>query len=90
MKLYQFFAFCLQNTFEGAKSWVKELRDERPSIVIALAGNKADLGSERKVTFEMSSSYSFFTLSFCLPNLVHTVCPGNHFETNVSRMSQNG
>ena len=48
MTLYQFFAFCLQSTFKGAKSWVKELRDERPSIVIALAGNKADLGSERK------------------------------------------
>ena len=70
MKPYQFFAFCLQSTFEGAKSWVKELRNERPSIVIALAGNKADLESERKVTFEVSSSYSFFTLSFCLPNLV--------------------
>ena len=60
----------LQSTFKGAKSWVKELRDERPSIIIALAGNKADLDSERKVTFEVSSGYNFFTLSFCLPNLV--------------------
>ena len=68
MKPCQFFAFCLQSTFKGAKSWVNELRDERPSIVIALAGNKADLDSERKVTFEVSSSYSFFTLLFFLPN----------------------
>ena len=37
-------------SFKGAKSWVKELqRRGDPSVIIALAGNKADLGSRRKV-----------------------------------------
>ena len=38
-----------RETFEGAKSWVKELqRRGEPNVVIALAGNKAD-AKERKV-----------------------------------------
>lgn len=37
-------------SFKGAKSWVKELqRRGDPSVIIALAGNKADLASRRKV-----------------------------------------
>ena len=37
-----------------AKSWVKELqRQASPSIVIALAGNKADLDVKRMVDFEV-------------------------------------
>ena len=38
-----------RGSFEGAKSWVKELqRRGEPSVVIALAGNKAD-AKERRV-----------------------------------------
>ena len=38
-----------QESFNGAKSWVKELqRRAEPNVVIALAGNKADL-KERAV-----------------------------------------
>ena len=38
------------DTFNRAKAWVKELqRQASPNIVIALAGNKADLSSKRKV-----------------------------------------
>ena len=45
-----------KDSFTGAKSWVKELqRRGDPNVVIALAGNKADLESRRKVEFDVSS-----------------------------------
>lgn len=38
------------DTFSRAKTWVKELqRQASPNIVIALAGNKADLATKRAV-----------------------------------------
>lgn len=41
------------DTFARAKTWVKELqRHASPNIVIALAGNKADLSNKRAVEFE--------------------------------------
>lgn len=44
----------LQETFERAKAWVKELqRQASPNIVIALAGNKADLAEKRLVEYEV-------------------------------------
>jgi GTPase SAR1 family protein len=44
-----------QDTFVRAKSWVKELqRQASTNIVIALAGNKADLAGKRAVEFEVS------------------------------------
>jgi GTPase SAR1 family protein len=47
------------DSFTGAKSWVKELqRRGDPNVVIALAGNKADLESRRKVEFEEAQSYA--------------------------------
>ena len=43
-----------------AKTWVKELqRQASPSIVIALAGNKADLASKRMVEYEVCNIYSY-------------------------------
>ena len=43
-----------QETFARAKTWVKELqRQASPSIVIALAGNKADLANKRMVEYEV-------------------------------------
>ena len=42
------------DTFARAKTWVKELqRQANPNIVIALAGNKADLAGKRAVDFEV-------------------------------------
>jgi GTPase SAR1 family protein len=39
-----------KDSFNGAKSWVKELqRRGDPNVVIALAGNKADLEGRRQV-----------------------------------------
>ena len=47
------------DSFAGAKSWVKELqRRGDPNVVIALAGNKADLTSRHKVTFEEAQAYA--------------------------------
>jgi len=47
------------DSFAGAQSWVKELqRRGDPNVVIALAGNKADLESRRKVSFEQAQSYA--------------------------------
>jgi len=47
------------DSFAGAKSWVKELqRRGDPNVVIALAGNKADLEGRRKVEFEEANAYA--------------------------------
>ncbi|NWQ83889.1 RAB5C protein, partial [Columbina picui] len=43
------------DTFVRAKNWVKELqRQASPNIVIALAGNKADLATKRAVDFQVT------------------------------------
>lgn len=47
------------DSFAGAKSWVKELqRRGDPNVVIALAGNKADLDARRAVEFEEAHAYA--------------------------------
>lgn len=49
-------ALSSQDTFARAKNWVKELqRQASPNIVIALAGNKADLASKRAVEFQVGA-----------------------------------
>lgn len=53
----------VQETFERAKAWVKELqRQASPNIVIALAGNKADLAERRLVEYEVTHSFVFMML----------------------------
>jgi len=48
-----------KDSFNGAKSWVKELqRRGDPNVVIALAGNKADMESKRKVQTEEAQLYA--------------------------------
>lgn len=47
------------DTFARAKTWVKELqRQASPNIVIALAGNKADLAGKRMVEHDEAQAYS--------------------------------
>lgn len=47
------------DTFARAKTWVKELqRQASPNIVIALAGNKADLSSKRMVEHDEANQYA--------------------------------
>lgn len=47
-------------SFAKAKNWVKELqRQGNPNMIMALAGNKADLAAQRTVTVEEAKvSYS--------------------------------
>lgn len=53
------FSITDRDSFEGAKTWVKELqRRGDPNMVIALAGNKADLVAKRKVTSEEANEYA--------------------------------
>lgn len=48
-----------QESFTKAKNWVKELqRQASPNIVIALAGNKADLANKRVLEFEEAQGYA--------------------------------
>ncbi|KAH7728724.1 Ras-like protein Rab-5A [Aphelenchoides avenae] len=48
-----------QESFAKAKNWVKELqRQASPNIVIALAGNKADLAAKRVVEYEEAQAYA--------------------------------
>lgn len=48
-----------QDTFGRAKTWVKELqRQASPNIVIALAGNKADLSAKRMVDYDEAQGYA--------------------------------
>jgi GTPase SAR1 family protein len=48
-----------RDSFEGAKSWVKELqRRGDPNVVIALAGNKADMKERRAVEADEAKDYA--------------------------------
>jgi len=48
-----------KESFNGAKSWVKELqRRGDPNVVIALAGNKSDLQNKRNVDCEEARQYA--------------------------------
>lgn len=52
-------AFSLQESFARAKNWVKELqRQASPNIVIALAGNKADLANKRALDFQVCNVFT--------------------------------
>ncbi|KAM7381580.1 hypothetical protein PAMA_012425 [Pampus argenteus] len=47
------------DTFARAKNWVKELqRQASPNIVIALAGNKADIANKRAVELQEAQTYA--------------------------------
>ncbi|KAJ0556642.1 putative small GTP-binding protein [Helianthus annuus] len=51
-------AYCL-DSFTRAKKWVQELQKQgNPNMVMALAGNKADLEDKRKVTPEEARAYA--------------------------------
>lgn len=48
-----------KESFNGAKSWVKELqRRGDPNVVIALAGNKCDLEDNRQISREEAEEYA--------------------------------
>jgi small GTP-binding protein len=48
-----------RDSFEGAKSWVKELqRRGDPNVIIALAGNKADIKDKRVIEPNEANEYA--------------------------------
>mmetsp|Transcript_37303 Transcript_37303/g.48259 ORF Transcript_37303/g.48259 Transcript_37303/m.48259 type:complete len:151 (+) Transcript_37303:213-665(+) len=48
-----------RKTFETLQQWVTELKTQGPeSIIIAIAGNKSDLESERQVPTEEAQTYA--------------------------------
>lgn len=54
LQKFMFFFSFFQESFARAKNWVKELqRQASPNIVIALAGNKADLANKRALDFQV-------------------------------------
>lgn len=57
-----------QESFNRAKTWVRELqRQASPNIVIALAGNKADLANKRMIEMEVGGGLCY------RPGLFHGV-----------------
>uniref|UniRef100_A0ABI7YHM0 RAB5C, member RAS oncogene family n=1 Tax=Felis catus TaxID=9685 RepID=A0ABI7YHM0_FELCA len=65
------------DTFARAKNWVKELqRQASPNIVIALAGNKADLASKRAVEFQATvRREDFYPGPWPLPTVIISLLP---------------
>jgi len=48
-----------QDSFHRAKNWIQELTEKATSVkVIALAGNKLDLGAQREVSISDGSTYA--------------------------------
>ncbi len=66
-------ALLCQESFTGAKTWVKELmRRGDPNVVIVLTGNKADLASRREVSREVRPSTLLLPVSTS-PTRAHRV-----------------
>jgi small GTP-binding protein len=47
------------DSFEGAKKWVTELETNTHNILLVLIGNKTDLESNRKISYETAKSYAY-------------------------------
>ena len=59
---------CTQVSYTRAQTWVSELqKQEGPGIVIALAGNKADLSDLRAVDADVTVNLSFSILFLSTP-----------------------
>jgi GTPase SAR1 family protein len=79
-------AFVSQDTFQRAKQWVKELqRQGNPNIVIALAGNKSDLNSKRKVEPEEAESYASDNGIFFMETSAKTATNVNELFVAIAR-----
>merc|ERR1712195_428932 len=75
-----------RDTFQRAKQWVKELqRQGNPNIVIALAGNKSDLSSKRKVEPEDAETYSNDNGIFFMETSAKTAANVNELFVAIAR-----
>jgi len=75
-----------RDSFQRAKQWVKELqRQGNPNIVIALAGNKSDLNSKRKVEPEEAESYASDNGIFFMETSAKTATNVNELFVAIAR-----
>merc|ERR1711988_710819 len=75
-----------RDTFQRGKQWVKELqRQDNPNIVIALAGNKSDLASKRKVEPEEAESYASDNGIFFMETSAKTATNVNELFVAIAR-----
>eukprot|EP00161_Ancyromonas_sigmoides_P026889 TRINITY_DN94_c1_g1_i2.p2 TRINITY_DN94_c1_g1~~TRINITY_DN94_c1_g1_i2.p2 ORF type:complete len:231 (-),score=110.22 TRINITY_DN94_c1_g1_i2:53-670(-) len=75
------------DSFNRAKAWVKELqRQGNPNIVIALAGNKADLaGTKRRVEHAEAQQYASDNGVFFMETSAKTAQNVNELFVNIAR-----
>merc|ERR1712216_678125 len=75
-----------RDTFQRGKQWVKELqRQGNPNTVIALAGNKSDLASKRKVEPEEAESYASDNGIFFMETSAKTATNVNELFVAIAR-----
>lgn len=75
------------DSFMRAKKWVNELqRQGNPNLVIALAGNKADLSRRRQVEFEEGQAYADEYELFFMETSAKTAHNVNEIFYEIARM----
>lgn len=73
-------------SFNRAKNWVRELqRQGMPNVVIALAGNKNDLASKRKVQPEEAQTYADDNSIFFMETSAKTAANVNELFVAIAR-----
>ncbi|PNH03317.1 Ras-related protein RHN1 [Tetrabaena socialis] len=74
------------DSFTRAKSWVRELqRQGNPNMIMALAGNKADLENQRTVTVEEAHSYAVENGLYHLETSAKTAANVNELFEEIAR-----
>ncbi len=74
------------DSFGRGKAWVRELqRQGGPNMIMALAGNKADLEGQRAVTNEEAQAYASENGLFYLETSAKTAANVNELFTEIAR-----
>jgi Ras-related protein Rab-5C len=74
------------DSFNRAKAWVRELqRQGSPNMIMALAGNKADLESSRAVTAEEATAYANENGLFFMETSAKTAANVNELFAEIAR-----
>ncbi|GIL70479.1 hypothetical protein Vretimale_3626 [Volvox reticuliferus] len=74
------------DSFTRAKSWVRELqRQGNPAMIMALAGNKADLESQRAVSVEEAQAYAAENGLYYLETSAKTAANVNELFEEIAR-----
>eukprot|EP00882_Tetradesmus_deserticola_P000741 GHRQ01000809.1.p1 GENE.GHRQ01000809.1~~GHRQ01000809.1.p1 ORF type:complete len:198 (+),score=67.11 GHRQ01000809.1:137-730(+) len=74
------------DSFNRAKAWVRELqRQGSPNMIMALAGNKADLESARAVTVDEATAYATENGLFFMETSAKTAANVNELFSEIAR-----